>query len=104
MKTEIIVTCSVEGFHRWPAAFEDVKFLATYHRHMFHVTAKKEVSHDNREIEIITFKRLVEKYMCEHCTWEHKSCEMIAKELMMHFGLSSCRVMEDKENGAEVTA
>ena len=50
MKTNVIVTMAVEGLHNWPDArnvFPEVGFLSDMHRHMFHITLKKQVFHDD---------------------------------------------------------
>lgn len=114
-KTNIIVKLQVDGVHQWPGVTKDhslfsVFFLKYPHRHMFHIVAKKEVSHSDRDIEIINLKRNIEKYLQEHYynaelkTHEFKdmSCEMIANMLVKVHGLSYCEVLEDGENGAEV--
>ena len=113
MKTNVIVNIQVDGLHNWPDAknvFPEVKFLSDPHRHMFHVTCKKRVNHDDRDVEFIIFKRDVKDYLNlkyyddkERClSFGPKSCEMIAKELTEHFDLVYCSVFEDDENGAEV--
>ena len=109
MKTVIIATLRFEGFHSWGDAPSEVGFLRARHRHMFHVRAEKEVTHDNRQIEFILLKRELEQGInviqfkerdaCE--TW---SCEMWAKRLLQDFKLSACEVSEDGENGARVEA
>ena len=112
MKTNVIVNLQVEGLHHWPDAknvFPEVSFLSDIHRHMFHITCKKTVHHDSRDIEFIIFKRDVLDYLQEEYAGDErclcfgsKSCEMIAKELVEHFELEYCSVLEDNENGAEV--
>lgn len=113
IKTNIIVKLQVEGFHNWPAAKDilpEVAFLSDPHRHIFHIECKKEVSHSDRDVEIIMFKRNILEYL--HATYSKskiffvcefgpKSCEMIAEELMKEFDLVYCSVLEDNENGAE---
>lgn len=106
-KTTIIVTLRVEGFHKWSGCdIEDVSFLRERHRHMFSITAKKIVSDDDREIEIILFKRKVAKVLSEAfgtpCEFGEMSCESIARFLYEILGLSSCAVLEDGENGAMI--
>lgn len=112
MKTNVIVTLAIEGLHNWPNAqnvFPEVGFLSDLHRHIFHITLKKEVFHDDRDIEFIMFKRDVEKYLHERyyrndarChMFGPMSCEMIAKELIEQFGCVYVSVWEDNENGAE---
>ena len=106
MTTSIIVKLQVEGLHHWPNCnIEKVNFLKNPHRHIFHITCKKEVSHDDRDIEIIMFKRKIQSYINEiwNGDFGSMSCEMIAKNLLNEFGLFYCKVLEDNENGAEVT-
>jgi hypothetical protein len=112
MKTNVIVTLAIEGLHNWPDAkkvFPEVGFLSDLHRHVFHITLKKQVFHDDRDIEFIMFKRDVESYLREtyyrddyRChMFGAKSCEMIAKELIEKFECVYVSVWEDNENGAE---
>jgi len=72
---------------------------------MFHVSAWKRVTHDNRDIEFIQLKRDMASYC--HFTYGAEpttlSCEMMAKELLEQFDLDSCEVSEDGENGGRVT-
>lgn len=113
MKTGIIVTLQVEGLHCWPNAdklMPEVGFLSNIHRHIFHICAKRLVNHDDRDIEIIKFKRLVYDYLMEMyfdanadiCNFENRSCEMLAREICEYFGCYYVSVTEDNENGAEV--
>lgn len=107
MCTQIGVKLQVEGFHFWPNAPESVRFLQDNHRHTFHFECLKKVNHDDRDIEFILFKRLIEGYLVhtygKPCQFGPMSCEMIAKELIKEFQLTSCRVSEDDENFAIVT-
>lgn len=111
--TNVIVRLEVEGLHNWPAArevFPEVSFLSDPHRHMFHITLKKRVYHDDRDIEFLLFKRDVLAYLKERYYLDiqrihdfgSKSCEMIAKELFNEFHCEYVSVFEDGENGAEV--
>jgi len=113
VKTNVIVKLQVDGIHCWPDAeevFPEVGFLSDPHRHMFHITCKKRVNHDDRDVEFIMLKRdileyLNDKYYKDLVRSHHfksMSCEMIAKELTEHFELVYCSVFEDNENGAEV--
>lgn len=112
MNTNIIVKLQVEGIHKWPNAPDGVGFLRYDHRHVFYIICKKIVSHLDRDIEIIEFKREITNYLSRqyfnsriNCLFfGSKSCEMIAMELVANFDLSYCSVLEDNENGAEVTA
>lgn len=109
MHTFIVVKLEVEGLHQWKECnLEYVSYLRYPHRHIFYIECSKEVKDDNREIEIINYKHRITNYLYnkygtnEVCLFGNLSCEMIAKELVNHFKLSSCRVLEDNENGAEV--
>ena len=116
MNTSVVVRLQIEGLHCWPNAenvFPEVGFLADPHRHIFFIELKKRVYHDDRDIEIILFKRSVLEYLTEKydntnvesyyyhsLDFGSKSCEMLAKELLFKFDLEYCSVLEDGENGA----
>jgi hypothetical protein len=111
MITYIMVRFQFEGWHRWPeAARKEHSFLIYPHRHMFHVQAKKEVTHENRDIEFIELKGDMEEWCRTTWGWQPDgmeqclthSCESMARVLCDLFNLHSCQVMEDGENGAEV--
>jgi hypothetical protein len=111
LKTNIIITTQVEGIHSWPECdLKDVEFLKYPHRHIFHIVAKKPVTHLDRDIEIIMLKRALNDYI-KRVYWnndldlhdfKNMSCEMIAQDLLERFDLIYCSVLEDNENGAEV--
>jgi hypothetical protein len=113
----IWVTFRKEGIHMYPAAATDpklatgdeydVSFLGTPHRHIFHFKVYIAVTHDDRDIEFIQFKRWLEKcYNDGTLELNHKSCEMIARELnatitARYPGRETwIDVSEDGENGA----
>jgi hypothetical protein len=103
----IIVRFQFAGIHNWPGAPRDVdeSYLAYPHRHMFHVEAIKAVNHAERDIEFIALKNEMQKYCEHHFDGPHTlSCESMALRLIADFDLKVCRVLEDNENGAEVTA
>lgn len=110
-KSMIWVTFRKEGIHCYPAALtdpnlEDVNFLGYPHRHEFHFKVWIEVTHDDRDIEFIQFKRWLETlYDKDTLQLNNKSCEMIARELYAHI-ISEyesreiwIEVSEDGENG-----
>ena len=109
-KTSIVINLQIEGMHYWKEAKEklpEVAFLSHPHRHIFHIKAKKDVSHDDRDIEIIMFKNKIERYLKDRygffqTNFQGRSCEMIASELLDVFDLNECEVLEDGENGAQV--
>jgi len=107
MITTIIVNLKVEGFHNWPKAAEilpEVAFLSDRHRHIFWYEIEKEVTHDDRDVEIILFKREVEEFLKAKygspCEFGSRSCEELSKEIINQFNCVAVRVLEDGENGA----
>jgi hypothetical protein len=104
-RTFITVNLQYEAIHRWEGCnILEVIYLQNYHRHIFHIKCKKEVKHDDRDIEIICFKNEILAYLSKYKgNFENMSCEMIARELVHIFDLSYCEVLEDGENGAEIT-
>ena len=115
-KSFIWVTFCKEGIHLYPGAdtdpnlatgnWDDVSFLGVPHRHIFHFKVWIEVFHDDREIEFIQFKRWLERsYTDGTLELNHRSCEMIARDL---YAVIEARypnreirieVSEDGENG-----
>jgi hypothetical protein len=110
MRKNIIVTLQIAGVHQWKECLiEEVSYLRDLHRHVFYITCKVAVESNDRQIEIIRFKNRVLNYVAtewgrgnRECNFENMSCEAIAEQLVKHFNLSYCKVLEDNENGAEV--
>ena len=110
----IWVTFQREGIHRYPAAATDptlagVAFLAHPHRHMFHFRVELAVNHDDRDVEFILFKRELEGLFADGILQlNHKSCEMIARDLWGYikdkYPKRDCiiEVSEDLENGCRM--
>ena len=113
----IWVTFTKEGIHKYPAALEDpalatgdeydVSFLGYPHRHMFHFKVQIQVTHNDRDIEFIQFKRWLERlYSDGTLTLDYRSCEMVSDELAEHIGKRypgrkvEIKVSEDGENGS----
>lgn len=112
----IFITFQKEGIHKFPAALTDaqysngtdydVSFLGYPHRHMFHFKIGIEVTHNDRDIEFIQFKRWCMN-LFEHGTvmLDYKSCEMLADDLAEEIHLKYpgrdiiISVFEDGENG-----
>jgi hypothetical protein len=115
----IWVTFQKEGIHCYPAAATDpnlatgdqydVSFLANPHRHIFHFRVWLSVTHNDRDVEFIQFKRWLEQLYSSAqgvLSLDHKSCEMMSDEL---YDTISQRypdrevwieVSEDGENGS----
>ncbi len=108
----VVIKLEVEGIHQWKAAPAEVGYLRDLHRHIFHIEVEKEVDHNDRDVEIIMFKRTAKKWLYEVwedpkynlLNFEEMSCEMIAKEIGEMFTASKVKVLEDNENGAVWTA
>lgn len=104
--TSIVVQLQREGIHCYPDAPEEVAFLRSPHRHMFHICVELQVHHDDRELEFIIVKRDLEKWL-DLNSLDYKSCEMITKDILdyLHgrWGISNritcVSVFEDGENG-----
>jgi frataxin-like iron-binding protein CyaY len=113
----IWVTFRKEGMHRYPAAATDpnlatgdeydVSFLANEHRHIFHFRVWIGVTHNDRDIEFIQFKRWLENlYKDAILSLDHKSCEMMSDDLydIINKKYPSreiwIEVSEDGENGS----
>jgi hypothetical protein len=113
----IWVTFQKEGMHKYPAALTDpalktgdeydVSFLGYPHRHTFHFKVWIGVTHNDRDIEFIQFKRWLEKlYSGGALQLDFKSCEMMSDDL--HDAIATrypgrevwIEVSEDGENGS----
>ena len=113
----IWVTFQKEGIHCYPAAATDpnlatgdeydVSFLGYPHRHIFHFKVWIGVTHDDRDIEFIQFKRWLEKLYADGTVQlDYKSCEMMSGDL--YDAISNkypnrevwIEVSEDGENGS----
>jgi hypothetical protein len=85
-KSFIVVRTQFEGFHRYPGAGSidpRIAFLEDRHRHMFHVTAKMAVDHQNREQEFFLVKWKLQEFI-RSGEMNNKSCEMMAQEIIEH--------------------
>ena len=118
-KRSIWVTFTKEGIHKYPAALDDpalatgdeydVSFLGYPHRHTFHFKVQIQVTHNDRDIEFIQFKRWLENlYKEDILELDYKSCEMIADDLYLHINnkypgrFVVIDVAEDGENGCQI--
>lgn len=112
MTTFIVVKNQVEGIHYYGDAPEEVSFLRQPHRHIFNVETEIEVFHDDRELEFFMTQRVIDKWLKAMDLNKEEgvpmSCEMIAKHIIRRvqevYGDRdvTCKVFEDKENGAKV--
>ena len=115
----IWITFRKEGIHKYPAAATDpnlatgdeydVSFLANPHRHIFHFRVWLSVTHNDRDVEFIQFKRWLEKLYSSNqgvLSLDYKSCEMMSDELYDTISQKYpdrevwIEVSEDGENGS----
>lgn len=118
-KSFIWVTFQKEGIHRYPAAatdpklktgdWLDVSFLGDPHRHIFHFRVEMEVFNDDRDVEFIQAKRIMESFYTDGTiNINHMSCEMLARALHKQCAARwpdrDCviEVSEDGENGCRI--
>ena len=115
----IWVTFRKEGMHKYPAAATDpnlatgdeydVSFLANLHRHIFHFRVWLSVTHNDRDVEFIQFKRWLEKLYSSNegvLSLDYKSCEMMSDDLYAQISQKYpdrevwIEIAEDGENGS----
>ena len=113
----IWVTFRKEGIHKYPFADKDpklatgdeydVSFLAVPHRHIFHFRVWIGVTHNDRDIEFIQFKRWLENlYDNKLLQLNNKSCEMMSDDLFTLIAQKypgrevHIEISEDGENGS----
>ena len=113
----IWVTFQKEGMHKYPAALTDpnlatgdeydVSFLGYPHRHIFHFKVWLGITHNNRDVEFIQFKRwLLNLYKDATLSLDFKSCEMMSDDLYAQISQKYpdrevwIEVSEDSENGS----
>jgi hypothetical protein len=105
-----------EGIHKYPAAATDpalatgdeydVSFLANPHRHVFHFKVWISVTHSDRDIEFIQFKRWLKSLYSTSLDLDYKSCEMMSDDLYDVISKKYpgreiwIEVSEDGENGS----
>lgn len=112
--TLVYASVQIEGVHCWKDAPDEVKYLQDKHRHIFFIKATVQVNHDDRDIEFIMLGHRIKQWIYNQypkysdaradrtIDLSFTSCEMLARLLMDAFGLYSCEVSEDNENGATI--
>lgn len=106
------VKFQVVGFHHYPEAQGNRRYLSERHRHLFHFQVEARVDGDNREVEFHDLLEEAKRSLCNsfdskfsHFEFGHSSCEMIAKEVLAGIttpGVYAVEVWEDGECGARV--
>ena len=87
-RSYIAVRTQFEGYHAYPDAGSidpRIKFLERPHRHVFHVTARMSVTHDDRELEFFLVKWALNDWIA--ATFGNtqsltNSCESIATRII----------------------
>ena len=82
--TYIKIRTQFEGFHYYPNASSidpRIAFLENEHRHMFKVEVKISVTHLDRELEFFIIRWALNDYI-KSGNMNHKSCEMIATDIL----------------------
>lgn len=108
MTREVVTYNEIQGFHKYPNAPERVGYLSYWHRHVFVIRAWANVSHNEREIEIITLQDKLQDSLVKMfgypCEFGSMSCESIAEWLLeYHEELNKVEVLEDGYGGATLT-
>ena len=102
---KIVIKTQFTAIHQWSdCPHKEVSFLRNPHRHIFHVTMKWKVTHNDRDKEFIVMKNRVNTFIRNN--WDRNflgnmSCEMMAETLSATFNADFVSVFEDNENGAE---
>jgi len=109
MKTTVIIQISIEGFHQYNEAPEEVKFLSCIHRHTFIIKCGYKVTSLNRELEIFICRKAVNNYIESiysiPALFNNMSCEMIAKDILTSHKKDKmiwCEVWEENTGGAKI--
>lgn len=81
--TDIWITFALHGIHQYPNAPEEVAYLRDPHRHLFKFKVTVSVYHDDREVEFHMLQNWCKSlYSSGVLELNHKSCEMLARELL----------------------
>ena len=108
----IKVTTQAEGLHHWPGAPAGEGYLRQPHRHLFTVTVRMQVRHDDREVEINAFARWLHDQILPSLAitprdggpadFGTRSCEQVAEQITRQIRTQhgedrwiECEVLED---------
>ena len=109
MKADIFIVAQLAGTHAWIDAPEEVKYLRTPYRHIFHIKVGMAVTKLNRELEFFVEKKKLHDTLgimfpdvwCGITDFGNYSCEQIARKILDSCGYYSwVEVNEDDENGS----
>lgn len=87
-RSTVTATLTAPGMHAWSGASQHRYYLSYPHRHLFHITATVETSHDDRDIEYHDLRDWIVHWLDEFPTLTNdlrnfggKSCETLARDL-----------------------
>ncbi len=105
----IWITTEKEMIHRYLNAPKSVEFLKNLHRHIMKFKVYIAVTHNDRDIEFIDFKRFIDECLTKIGTnVGAQSCEMISDSLCLMIRKKYkerdiiIEVSEDGENGSRI--
>lgn len=87
MAVSVTALARVPGLHCWPDAPYGRAYLASPHRHLFHVRATVRVEHNERDVEFHDLGALILDAV--HAL----APEYVEDSSMRHFGASSCETI-----------
>ena len=107
----VITKNYIQGLHYWKDAPQHLDYLRNKHRHIFEIVCHWNVSHCDREIEIIETQNMIEQFFKVNyyrekygmCDFDNLSCENICEAMLSNFkslGLCKIEVLEDGQGGA----
>lgn len=109
MKRYIKVQTQFVARHKWADAPDEVAFLRNTHRHLFKVSVKISVEHNDREIEFFIFQNFVQEFTKKSENQMIGSCEQYGEALIEYIEQKypnrfiEVEVSEDGENSAIIT-
>jgi len=116
-QTYVVATFRFAGIHRWASQPDSAprRYLAAAHRHLFHAEVAVEVSHDDRDVEILALREAaldaIRRTFPTLPTGEfnlgESSCESLCKVIASSVTAfvkrpALVKVFEDGENGANL--
>lgn len=83
MPISVSTRVSLAGWHSWPHASDDRKYLAALHRHLFDVTLEVDVRTTDRDVEFHDLRDFIIAWWGdEHDQVDRGSCEAMTVQLV----------------------
>ena len=101
---QAVIKTQFEAFHSWDNCnIKRVDFLKNKHHHIFSVEIKIPQKHDDRDVEYMDTKWLVDEFIENYLKTQNMSCEQYAKQiqnfLIKHFKINKIIVGVFEDNG-----